>query len=82
MLERGLQHFAVAEETMPYAVKFYGETDGWDRAKQQAQQCRQRFPRVAERCQTAARSPQEVAEIDRRSEKKASEITDRWLKKK
>lgn len=82
VLERGLQHFAVAEETMPYAVKFYGETDGWDRAKQQAQQCRQRFPRVAERCQTAARSPQEVAEIDRRSEKKASELTDRWLKKK
>lgn len=82
VLERGLQHFALAEESMPYAVKFYGETEGWDKARQQAQQCRQRFPRVAERCQTAARSPQEVAEIDRRTEKKASEITDRWLKKK
>ncbi|WP_315126925.1 M48 family metalloprotease [Comamonas antarctica] len=82
LLERGLQHFAVAEETMPYAVRFYGEVDGWERAKQQAQQCRQRFPRVAGRCDSAARSPQEVAEIDRRTEKKASEITDRWLKKK
>lgn len=82
VLERGLQHFAVAEETMPYAVKFYGETDGWEKARQQAQQCRQRFPRVADRCQTAARSPQEVAELDKRSEKKASELTDRLFKKK
>ncbi len=81
LLERGLNHFALAEEAMPYAVKFYGEIDGWDKAKLQAQQCRQRFPRMANRCNSAALSPQEIAAVDQRTEKKANAIVDKLLKK-
>jgi Zn-dependent protease with chaperone function len=80
-LERGLVHFAEAEEAMPFAVRFYGETEGWEKAKLTAQVCGQRFPKAAGRCNGAARSPAEMADRQQKEKQKADQLIKKVFKK-
>lgn len=82
ILEAGLQYFQNAEEAWPDAVRFYGETQGWDEAKRMAASCNQRFRRVSQRCTSAAASPAERAAQDKQAEEKASSMVDKLFKKK
>lgn len=81
VVERGLAHFGQAEEAMPFAVRFHGETEGWEKAKTMAQACSERFPRAAARCSGAARSPSEVADLQRKEQQKADQLVKKVLKK-
>lgn len=82
VLESGLAYFQNAEEVWPYAVRFYGETQGWDEAKRVAATCSKNFRRVSEQCTQAAASPAELAEAERRSKVKADQIAEKIMKKK
>lgn len=82
ILEVGLQHFQNAEEAWPDAVRFYGETQGWDEAKKMASNCGQRFRRVSQRCTSAAASPAERAAQEKQSEQKANSMVEKLFKKK
>ena len=82
VLESGLAYFQNAEEVWPYAVRFYGETQGWDEAKRVAATCSKNFRRVSERCTQAAASPAELAEAERKSKLKADQIAEKIMKKK
>ena len=82
VLESGLAYFQNAEEVWPYAVRFYGETQGWDEAKRVAATCSKNFRRVATQCTQAAASPAELAEVERKSKAKAEQIAEKIMKKK
>ncbi|KFC63770.1 M48 family metallopeptidase [Massilia sp. LC238] len=82
ILDAGLQYFQNAEEAWPDAVRFYGETQGWDEAKRMAGNCGQRFRRVSQRCTNAAASPAERAAQEKHTEQKASSMVDKLFKKK
>ncbi len=81
VLESGLAYFQNAEDVWPYAVKFYGETQGWDEAKRVAAVCGKNFRRMATQCMEAAASPAELAEAERKSKVKAEQIVDKFIKK-
>ena len=81
VLESGLAYFQNAEDVWPYAVKFYGETQGWDEAKRVAATCSKNFRRVSTQCMQAAASPAELAEAERKSKLKADQIVEKWIKK-
>jgi predicted Zn-dependent protease len=81
VLERGLEHFAQAEDVLPYAVSYYGESEGWVKAKEKAQDCSRRFPKVARRCNVAALSPTEVAALKQQENQKAEQLVNKLLKK-
>ena len=82
VLESGLAYFGKAEDAWPDAIRFYGETQGWDEAKRRAADCSKQFRRAAARCTAAAVSPAEQAEADRKSQAKAENLIDRVTKKK
>lgn len=77
----GLVYFDQAPAAWPEAIAFVGGVDGWDKAKQMAKTCAQRFPSSASLCQEAAVSPQEKATAAQKSEAKAKSIVDKWMKK-
>lgn len=79
----GFGYFDNAPAAWPDAIAFAGQAEGWDKAKQLAQTCSQRFPSSANLCRQAAASPQDVAETARQSEAKAKSIVDKskWFKK-
>lgn len=81
VMSEGFAYFDNAPAAWPDAIAFAGQAQGWDKAKQLAQTCAQRFPSSATLCRKAAASPQEVAEAARQSEAKAKSITDKWFKK-
>lgn len=81
VLESGLAYFQNAEEVWPYAVRFYGETQGWDEAKRVAATCSKNFRRVATQCTQAAANPAELAEAERLSKVKADQIVEKLKKK-
>lgn len=81
VLERGLAHFAQAEDILPFAVNYYGETEGWAKAKDRAQDCSRRFPGMARRCNGAAQSPTEVAAAKKQEEQRAGRFVDKFIKK-
>ena len=74
VMEQGLAYFDKAEEPWPEAIRFYGETQGWDDAKKLAQNCSKNFRSMATRCLQAAASPAELAEVARKSKEKADQI--------
>ena len=80
IMEQGLAYFQNAEEAWPQAIRFYGETQGWDEAKRLAQNCSKNFQRVSARCTQAATSPVEVATAERKNQEKAEQITKKWFK--
>lgn len=80
VMEQGLAYFQNAEEAWPQAIRFYGETQGWDEAKRMAQSCGKNFKRVSARCSQAAASPAELAEVDRKGKEKADQIAKRLFK--
>jgi len=80
VVDQGLAYFSRAEEAMPYAVRFYGETKGWDEAKRRAQACAKDFPRAAARCNQAAMSPAEQKQQDRADKVKKEGLFERFLK--
>ena len=82
VLELGLAYFGKAEDAWPDAIRFYGETQGWDEARRRAGDCGKQFRRAVARCNAAAVSPGEQAEADRKAEAKASNLMDRLIKKK
>lgn len=79
-VERGLASFAQAEEVQPYVVRFYGETSGWDDAKKRALACAKDFPRAARRCQRAAISPAEQAQLDKQDKTKRDDFFKQMFK--
>jgi beta-barrel assembly-enhancing protease len=79
-VERGLASFAQAEEVQPYLVRFYGETSGWDDAKKRALACAKDFPRAARRCQRAAISPAEQAQLDKQDKTKRDDFLKQMFK--
>ena len=80
IMEQGLAYFQNAEEAWPQAIRFYGETQGWDEAKRLAQNCSKNFRRVSVRCTQAATSPVEVANVERKNKEKADQIAKKWFK--
>lgn len=82
ILESGLAYFQNAEEVWPDAVRFYGETQGWDEAKKVAANCSRNFRRMSAQCAQAASSPAEIAEAERKSKQKADQIAEKIIKKK
>jgi Zn-dependent protease with chaperone function len=82
VLESGLVYFGKAEDAWPDAIRFYGETQGWDEAKRRAGDCGKQFRRAVTRCNAAAVSPNEQAEMDRKAEAKAGDLMGRFIKKK
>lgn len=80
VMEQGFAYFQNAEEAWPQAIRFYGETQGWDEAKRLAQNCGKNFRRVSARCTQAATSPVEAATAERKSKEKADQITKKWSK--
>lgn len=82
ILESGLAYFQNAEEVWPDAVRFYGETQGWDEAKKVAANCSRNFRRMSTQCTAAASSPAEIAEAERKSKQKADQIAEKIMKKK
>jgi Zn-dependent protease with chaperone function len=80
VLDQGLSHFSRAEEAMPYAVRFYGETKGWEEAKRRAQACAKDFPRLAQRCNQAAMSPAEQKQQAAKDKAKQGGLFDRFFK--
>lgn len=82
ILESGLAYFQNAEEVWPDAVRFYGETQGWDEAKKVAANCSRNFRRMSAQCTQAASSPAEIAEAERKSKQKADQIAEKIMKKK
>lgn len=79
-VERGLASFGQAEEVQPYVVRFYGETSGWDDAKKRALACAKDFPRAARRCQRAAISPVEQAQLDKQDKTKRDDFFKQMFK--
>lgn len=82
ILESGLAYFQNAEEVWPDAVRFYGETQGWEEAKKVAANCSRNFRRMSTLCTQAASSPAEIAEVERKSKQKADQIAEKIFKKK
>lgn len=82
VIESGLAYFGKAEDAWPDAIRFYGETQGWDEAKRRAADCGKQFRRVAARCTAAAVSPAEQAAAERKDQDKADNLLNRVLKKK
>lgn len=82
VLESGLVYFGKAEDAWPDAIRFYGETQGWDEAKRRAADCGKQFRHAAARCTAAAVSPSEQAEADRKAKAKAENLGDKLFKKK
>lgn len=80
VMQLGLTYFQNAEEVWPQAIRFYGETQGWEEAKRMAQSCGKNFKRVSARCSQAAASPVELAEVDRKNKEKADQIAKRLFK--
>lgn len=80
VMQLGLTYFQNAEEAWPQAIRFYGETQGWDEAKRMAQSCGKNFKRISARCSQAAASPVELAEVDRKSKEKADQIAKKLFK--
>jgi hypothetical protein len=81
VMDQGLAYFQNAEEAWPQAIRFYGETQGWDEAKRMAQTCRQNFRRQIQSCNLAAATPAERAETERQSKEKAEQIAKKITKK-
>jgi len=82
VMESGLAYFGKAEDAWPDAIRFYGETQGWDEAKRRAGECGKLFHNASARCNAAALSPAEQAEVDRKTKAKAENLVDKVFKKK
>ena len=80
VMDQGLGYFQNAEEVWPDAIRFYGETQGWDEAKRMAQNCGKNFRRVSARCTQAATSPSEQETLDRKSKEKSDQIVKKLFK--
>ena len=80
VMDQGINYFKNAEEAWPDAIKFYGESQGWDEAKRMATACGENFRRVSSRCSQAATSPVEFLEIERQNKIKSDQITKKLLK--
>lgn len=80
VIDQGVVYFDKAEEIWPEVIRFYGETQSWDDAKKLAQNCSKNFRSMAARCNQAAASPAEVAEVARKSKVKADQIGKKLFK--
>jgi hypothetical protein len=80
IMGQGFEYFRGSALAWPEAIRFYGQTQGWDQARKLAQECASRFASYAGECSKAAQSPAEQAEAKRRSEQKAQSLVDRLFK--
>ena len=81
VLVEGFGYFEKAPAVWPDVIAFVGRTENWDKAKQLAQTCGQRFASSAELCRQAAQSPQEIAQAQKLSDSKAEKLVNKWFKK-
>lgn len=80
-IDSGMSHFRNAPEAWPQAIQFYGQTKGWQVAKNMANECGKIYKAMADSCSAASVSPAEKAEADRVSKEKANKIADKMFKK-
>ncbi|MDW5441170.1 M48 family metallopeptidase [Polaromonas sp. SM01] len=80
VMDQGLSYFQNAEEAWPEAIRFYGETQGWDDAKRMAQNCGKNFQRMTSRCNEASASPAERATAERKLKEKSGQFMQKMLK--
>lgn len=80
VMTQGMAYFQKAEAAWPDAIRFAGETQGWDEAKRMAQVCGQQFRRVATACTQAAATPAERAEVQRTSQEKGNQLAKKLIK--
>lgn len=81
LLQQGHAYFAQAPATWPQAIALYGQLGQWKTAKEVAATCGKQFPSYAGMCDSAAHTPQELAEQERKNEEQAKKIVDKWMKK-
>lgn len=81
VIDSGMSNFRAAPEAWPQAIQFYGQTQGWQIAKNMAGQCVKEHPAMTNPCNEAARSPAEIAEAKRQSEEKSKKMVDRMFQK-
>ncbi|WP_238913347.1 M48 family metalloprotease [Achromobacter insolitus] len=80
VMAQGFEYFRSSALAWPEAIRFYGQTQGWEQARKLAQECASRFASYASECRKAAESPAEQAEAKRRSEQKAQSLVDKLFK--
>ena len=80
-MDQGFAYFSSAGEAWPEAILFYGHYESWDKAKKMAATCSKEFPALAKACKTAAITPAEKAEMDRRAQENANRLVNKLMKK-
>lgn len=80
-MDQGFAYFSAAGEAWPEAILFYGQYESWDKAKKMAATCAKEFPGLAKACKTAAITPAEKAEMDRRAQENANRLVNKLMKK-
>ncbi|WP_447920035.1 M48 family metalloprotease [Achromobacter aegrifaciens] len=80
VMDQGFGYFRNSALAWPEAIRFYGQTQGWEQARKLAQECASRFSSYAGECSKAAQSPAEQAEAKRRSEQKTQSLVDKLFK--
>lgn len=81
VMDQGFAYFYSAGEAWPDAILFYGQYESWDKAKKLADSCAKDFPGLAKACKTAAITPAEKAEMDRRAQENANRLVNKLMKK-
>ena len=81
VMDQGFSYFNSAGEAWPEAILFYGQYESWDKAKKMAATCAKEFPGLAKACKTAAITPAEKAEMDRRAQENANRLVNKLMKK-
>ena len=80
-MDQGFAYFNSAGEAWPEAILFYGQYESWDKAKKMAATCAKEFPGLAKACKTAAITPAEKAEMDRRAQENTNRLVNKLMKK-
>ena len=81
VIDGGMSSFRAAPEAWPQGIQFYGQTQGWQIAKNMAKQCGKEHPSMANACNEAATSPAEQAEAKRKMEEKSQKTVDKLFQK-
>lgn len=73
-IKKGFEVFKEAPQAWPYTITFVGRTQGWEKAKTLATECKQRFPLEAAPCTQAALSPADRQRHNKEQENKAKNL--------
>lgn len=81
VMDQGFDYFRNSPLAWPDAIRFYGQAENWEKAKELAQECRTRFASYSGECDNAAQTPAERAEAERRSEQKSQSLVNKLFKR-